>query len=71
MRAVASEADGALQLDTHRLVERDAGAAQNGNKLRMCAEADAAAGQFLVIALEHHRVPADAAQKMRREQPAE
>ena len=53
------------------LVEIDAGALENGDELRMGAEPDAAARQFLIVALEHRGVPADRAQQMRDHQPAE
>ena len=69
--AVAVEADRPRRLDAHRLVEIDAGALEDGDELRMRAEPDAAARQFLVIALEHGGVPAGRAQQMRRDQPAE
>jgi hypothetical protein len=69
--AGAVEADDLGHFDAHRLVEGDAGAAQNRDKLRMCAEADAAARQFFVIAFEDDGVPADTAKKMRRDQAAQ
>ena len=53
------------------LVEIDAGALENGDELRMRAEPDAAARQFLIVALEYGGVPADRAQQMRDHQPAE
>ena len=67
----AIETDDLRHLDAHRLVERDAGAPQDGDQLRMRPEPDAAARQFLGIALEDDRVPANAAEQMRGEKPAE
>src|SRR5581483_6987520 len=69
--AVAVEADGLARRQSHRLVEVDAGALEDADELRMGAEADAAARQLILVALEHHGVPAGAAQQMRRDQPAE
>ena len=68
--AVAIEAHRFSQLDAHRFVEGNAGAAQDGDELWMRAEADAAARQFLFVAFEHDGVPAGAAQKMRGKEPA-
>ena len=53
------------------LVEVDADAAEDVDELRMGADAGAAAGEVLGVALEHDDVPADVAQQMRRQQPAE
>ena len=65
------EADDGVDLDPHGFVEVDADAAQNVDELRMRADAGAAAGEVLGVALEHDGVPAGAAQEMRRQQSAE
>ena len=53
--------------DAHGRIEGDAGAAQSGDELRMCSEADAASSQRFFVALEHHSVPARTAKKVRRQ----
>jgi hypothetical protein len=63
--------DERVEPDSHRLVEIDPEAAQDVDKLRVRAEAGAATGEILGIALEDDSVPADGAQKTCREQPAE
>jgi hypothetical protein len=69
--AGAVETDHFAHGDAHRRVERDAGATQDRDELRMSAEPNAAAGQIFVVALEHDRVPTAAAKKVCRQQPAE
>src|SRR2546429_621251 len=69
--AGAVEADDGVDLDPHGFVEVDADAMQNVDELRMRADAGAAAGQILGVALEHDDVPADVAQQMRGQQSAE
>ena len=69
--AAAIEADDRVDLDPHGLVEFDADAAKDVDELGMGADAGAAAGEVLGVALEHDDVPADAAQEMRRQQAAE
>jgi hypothetical protein len=67
----AIEADDGVDLDAHGLVEIDADAAKDVDELRVGADAGAAAGEILGVALEHDGVPAHAAQEMRGQEPAE
>ena len=53
------------------VIEVDADAAEDIHQLRTGADAGAAAGEVLGVALEHDDVPTDVAQQMRRQQPAE
>ena len=69
--AVAIEENEGVELDPHGLVEIDADAAQDVDELRMRAQPGAAPGELVGVALEHHDIPAGAAQEMCREQPAE
>jgi len=57
--------------DPHRVVERDAEPFGDVVQLRMRADAGAAAGKLLGVALEHGGVPADATQHVRGEQAAD
>src|SRR5262249_57474663 len=66
-----SEKGDGVEATPHRLVEIDPEAAQDVDELRGGAEAGAGAGEIPRVALEHNSVPADAAQKTCREQPAE
>ena len=61
----------AVDRDAHRIVERNAEPFGHRMQLRMRADAGAAAGQLLGVALEHGRVPADAAQHVGSEQAAD
>lgn len=69
--AVAVEADRGPHLDPHRVVERQADALHQLGERVMRADPDAAAGEVLGDALEHHGVPADRAQQVRGEEAAE
>ena len=69
--AAAVEAHDLGHANAHGLVERDAGALEDCDQLRVCAKADAAAGQLLLVALEHDRVPAGRPQHVRNDQPAQ
>src|SRR6185437_7662710 len=64
------ETDRARRRDAHRIVKIDTGALEDADQLRVRAEPDAAARQFLLVALEYHGVPARRAQQMRHDQPA-
>jgi hypothetical protein len=70
VRAVFSSRYG-VDLDPHRLVEVDPDAAKDVDELRVGADAGAATGEVVGIALEHDRIAAHAAQEMRRQQSAE
>src|SRR5882757_7185611 len=70
MAALVEEHD-AVDGDAHRIVERDAEPPGDVVQLRMRADAGAAPGQLLGVALEHVGVPADAAEHVGSEQPAD
>ena len=65
---VVIEKHHAVDRDAHRIVERNAEPLGHRMQLRMGADAGAAAGQLLGVALEHDCVPADAAQHIGGEQ---
>ena len=69
--AAAVQADEGVELHPHRLVEGNADAPQDLKQLRVGAEPGPAARQILGVALEHERVPADAAHEIGGQQPAE
>ena len=56
---------------THGLIEVDADAREDFEQLRMSADAGAASGQVIGIALEYADIPARAAQEMSGEQSAQ
>src|SRR5262249_37874015 len=66
----AIEEDERVEANSHRLVEIDPETAQDVDELRVRAEPGAAPGEILRVALEDDSVPADAAHKPCREQPA-
>jgi hypothetical protein len=69
--AAAGEQMHLVDVDAHGAVERHAEARHDVVKLRMGGDAGAAAGQLVGVLLEHHRVPAGAAQQQRGEQAAD
>src|SRR5690242_5209007 len=65
------EKDHGIDGDPHRMVERHAEPPGHRMELRMRADAGAAAGQLLAVALENLRIEADAAQHVGGEQAAD
>ena len=69
--AVMVEAYRPRRRNAHGFVEIHAGAPEDADELRVRPEPNAAARQFLLVALEHHGIPAGRTQQMRHDQPAE